>query len=242
MYHTVCRGRNERYVIEPQALDEDLRYIKEAGYTTITIQDLIDFQENNFPLPEKPIMLTFDDGNRTNYIHAFPLLKKYGLKAVISVVGAYVDSSYLENGEVSPLHQIYLTYEQIKEMHNSGLVEIQNHSYNLHGKHGSKNKKGESAEAYHARLMSDLTKLQKACEIHLGYIPSTFVYPLGAIGKNSRQVLENIGMKASLGCEEGVNIVRQGDKDCLFKMRRYNRPSGKSIENILKSLPSPKQQ
>ena len=90
------------------------------------------------------------------------------------------------------------------------------------------------AKVPHSRLMADLKKLQDACHINLGHVPNTFVYPLGVVSQGSRQVLEELGMVASLGCEEGVNTLRQGDKDCLFTMKRYNRPSGKGIGAFLK--------
>ena len=247
MYHLITEKPKYigKYGVTPLEVEKDLQYLKENGYTTVVMQDLIDFVEQGKRLPKKPIVLTFDDGNASDYNFLFPLLQKYEMKAVSAIIGRPTDR-YTNDAADNPKAKFpNMTWPQVKELHESGVIEIQSHSYNLHGKGGSGNKKGESAEKYHARLTADLKKLQEACQIHLGYVPTTFVYPLGVIGKGSRQVMEDMGMKASLGCEEGVNIVRQGDKDCLFKMHRYNRPSGKSIETILQkaaSLPSPKQQ
>jgi len=244
MYHLITEKPKYigKYGVTPLELAKDLEYLKENDYTTVVMQDLIDFVERGKRLPKKPIMLTFDDGNYSDYKYLFPLLQEYKMKAVVAILGDVTDR-YTNDAADNPNGKYpNMTWPQIKELHESGIVEIQSHSYNLHGRGGSGNKKGESAEAYHARLTANLKKLQEACQVHLGYVPNTFVYPLGAVGKGSRQILEDMGMKASLGCEEGINIVRQGDKDCLFKMRRYNRPSGTSIEKILQRLPSPKQQ
>jgi hypothetical protein len=101
---------------------------------------------------------------------------------------------------------------------------------------GSGKKRNESPDAYHARLLADLQKFQEACAANLNYVPTAFVYPLGVIGENSRDVIEELGMFASISCQEGMNTIRQGDKDCLFKLRRSNRPSGCSIETIINKM------
>ena len=244
MYHLITDKPKYigKYGVTPLEIEKDLQYLKDNDYNTIVIQDLIDFVERGKRLPKKPIVLTFDDGNTSDYTILFPLLQEYDMKAVAAIIGQPTDR-YTNDAADNPKSKYpNMTWPQIKELHESGVIEIQSHSYNLHGKGGSANKKGESAGNYHARLTADLKKLQEACEAHLGYMPNTFVYPLGAVGKGSQQVLEDMGVKASLGCEEGINTVRQGDKDCLFKMHRYNRPSGTSIEKILQGLPSLKQQ
>ena len=236
MYHLITEKPKYigKYGVTPVEVEKDLVYLKENGYTTIVMQDLIDFVEKGKKLPKKPIVLTFDDGNSSDYTFLLPLLQKHDMKAVLAIIGDATDK--YTNSEADKPGGKYpnLTWIQAKELHESGNAEIQSHGYNVHGKRGSGKKKGETGTAYHTRLMADLQKLQDACEAHLGHAPNTFIYPLGIVGENSRAVLEELGMVASLGCEEGVNTVRQGDKDCLFKMHRYNRPSGKSVESILK--------
>jgi len=98
MYHMVCPGKSSRYVIPPRVLEDDLKYLNSNGYEAVTVADLIRFQQNDVPLPEKPVMITFDDGNRTNYTYAYPLLKKYGQKAIMAVVGAFIDKGYHNDG------------------------------------------------------------------------------------------------------------------------------------------------
>lgn len=234
MYHTVLPGRRDRYVIPPEVLEEDLKYIKSKGYQTVTVADLIGFQEKNIPLPRKPIMLTFDDGNRTNYIHAFPLLKKYNMKAVMSVVGAYVDSNYFQSGELDHSQHIYLTYEQIKEMRESGLVEIQNHSYDLHksGKRcGMKKMRGESYEEYEEFLAADLTRFEKRIGEKAGFCTNAVAYPFGAYSKDTVHILQKLGYKAALTCTEGINYMTR--RTNLFLLKRFNRAYGRSAEKIL---------
>jgi len=238
MYHLITEKPKYigKYGVTPAEVEKDLLYLKEAGYTTVVMQDLIDFVEKGKKLPKKPIVLTFDDGNSSDHAFLLPLLQKHDMKAVLAIIGEATDK-YTNNETKNPGGKYpNLTWPQIKELHESDHLEIQSHGYKLHGRLGSGKKWGESATAYHSRLLADLQKLQTACQEHLDHVPNTFVYPLGIVGENSRAVLEELGMVASLGCEEGINTVRQGDKDCLFRMYRYNRPSGKSIQSILQSI------
>ena len=235
MYHLITEKPKYigKYGVTPTDVEKDLLYLKENGYTTVVMQDLINFVEKGKRLPKKPIVLTFDDGNTSDYTYLFPLLQKHKMKAVLAIIGDPTDR-YTNTRVQNPKAKFpNMTWEQIKELHDSKLCEIQSHGYNVHGRGGSGKKSGESAEAYHARLTADLQKLQTACEAHLDWTPNTFVYPLGVVGKGSRKIIEDLGMAASLGCEEGINMVRQGDKDCLFQMRRYNRPRGECVERIL---------
>ena len=242
MYHLITEKSKYigKYGVTPAEVASDLQYLAENGYTTVFMRDLIDFIENGTTLPPKPIVLTFDDGNFSDYNYLYPLLKEYNAKAVLAIIGKAADSC-TEMFAAAPTG-VYpnLTWAQVKELHESGHFEIQSHGYDMHGRGGSGEKRGEPLAQYHARLRDDLQKLQDLCKQHVGTIPTTFVYPLGVIGKDSRLVIEQLGMKASLSCHEGMNILRQGDNDALFKMHRYNRPSGTSIKNLLHKMENQK--
>jgi peptidoglycan/xylan/chitin deacetylase (PgdA/CDA1 family) len=235
MYHLVTKNGKYigRYGISPDELESDLIYLKENGYKTVTISDLVNFVHHGKRLPKNPIVLTFDDGNRSDYEYLYPLLKKYNMKAVLSVMGKTSDEITKmaldnKNGKFSNL-----TWPQIQEMVKSGHVEIQNHSYNLHGLGGSGKRKNESMEHYQARLGKDLLHIQERCWEELAYRPNTFTYPLGVVSKGSGEVLKEMGFAASLSCQEGMNILTQGEKDDLFLLKRDIRPSGYSIKRVL---------
>jgi len=238
MYHLITERSKYigKYGVTPAELEKDLVYIKENGYTTVFMQDLINFVENGHTLPPKPIVLTFDDGNFSDYQYLLPLLQKYEMKAVLAIMGDVIDRYTIDSEKNPKAKYPNLTWPQVQELYASGLCEIQSHGYNVHGKHGSGRKKGESAEAYHARLKADLQKLQALCEQHLEYMPNVFIYPLGIVDDGSRQVLEELGMVACLGCEEGINILRKGDREALHRMHRYNRPNKEPVENIIKRM------
>ncbi len=75
MYHSMLKDGSGKYIISPDTFEEDLQYLKDNGYTAIHMQDLLNYVNKGTALPEKPIMLTFDDGYYNNYLYAFPLAK-----------------------------------------------------------------------------------------------------------------------------------------------------------------------
>lgn len=237
MYHAIC-DNNEKtgeFVISKDAFEKDLEYLKTNGYTAIGFNELIDFVENGTPLPEKPIMITFDDGYYNNYCYAYPLLKEYNQKAVISIIGKYTDF-YSESSEENPKYT-HITWEQAREMCDSGLVEIQNHSYDSHtidqGRNGTKKKAGETQTAYAEYIYSDIGKLQQEINENLGYTPLVFTYPFGSISDASYEILKDMGFKATLSCEEKVNFINSGNSEGLYRLGRFLRNPEKSVQKIL---------
>jgi peptidoglycan/xylan/chitin deacetylase (PgdA/CDA1 family) len=238
MYHLVTeKGKYiGKYGITPAELEADLRYLKDNGYRTVVMEDLIQFVQKGKRLPKKPIVLTFDDGNTGDLVYVLPLLEKYKMKAVFSVIGEATDRFTKAKNESPNGKYPNLTWAQINEMVDSGRCEIQSHGYNVHGRNGAGKRGGESAEAYHNRLRADLLKLQEICFEHLEYKPTTFTYPLGVISKETQAVLDDLGFTASLSCQEGINVLKQGEPKCLFRLKRSNRPSGRPIKILLEAM------
>ena len=232
MYHLITKNQQNlgKYGITPKEMENDLIYLKDNGYETVLMRDLINYVRGEGELPEKPIVLTFDDGNSSDYVYLFPLLKKYGMKAVCSIVGKFTDENSKLDGRYGKPN---LDWEQVKEMQREGFIEIQNHSYDMHGWNGSGKLKNESVEEYQARFYADLEKTQAKVREATGLAPTTFVYPLGVIGKGSLEVLKKLEIQASLSCWEGINIVTKGEPECLYAMRRAIRKSGQPVSDVL---------
>lgn len=229
MYHSILKSKSGKYIVNPSTLEDDLKFIKNNGYTTITMTDLINYVYSDYELPEKPIIITFDDGHYNNLTYALPLLEKYDMLAVISIVGKYTDT-YTESDEANPNYG-YLRWKDINDLMKSGRFEFQNHTYELHNitknRRGCMKMKGESFEAYKTVLSKDLSKLQQEFSINTGYIPNTFTYPFGAISSDSMDIIKELGFKASLSCNEGINLIIK-DPNCLYQLKRYNRPNNLS--------------
>lgn len=232
MYHSILKNSCNVYTTKLSSLEKDFNYIKEHGYTPIVMTELIDYVKHDGELPQKPIMITLDDGFYNNYVYVFPLLKKFNFKAVISVVGAFTELN--SPGESQNANYSYLNWEQISEMGNSGFVEIQNHTYNLHLQQhrqcGISKAYNESVEDYKNRLTHDITKLQKLLNEKSGICPNTFTYPFGIYNKTAENLISNLGFDAMLTCSEGINSI---SKNCSLKeLKRFNRSGDISTENF----------
>ena len=226
MYHLVLKNpKNNKFIVSEKDFEDDLKYINANGYTTITVNDLIEYTENKKELPKKPILLTFDDGAYNNYLYAFPLAKKYNAKFVFSPIAREADR-YSEVKDESPEYA-HANWEKITEMSKSGNVEIQNHTYNMHSakkpRIGCTKKDGESQEIYKKKLSKDLEKAQNLIYEKTGIKPTAFFYPFGACSKCSEDVIKSLGFKSTFMCESRVNKITK-DPNCLFGLGRFLRP------------------
>ncbi|MBP9759981.1 MAG: polysaccharide deacetylase family protein [Candidatus Pacebacteria bacterium] len=104
-----------QFNIAPKELDRQLAYLKEQGFTTISFKDLEAYFDKNTPLPDKPVILTFDDGWQTQYEQALPLLKKYTMKATFFL---------FPNGMG---HKNFITWDEARDLVTAGM-EIGSHS------------------------------------------------------------------------------------------------------------------
>lgn len=241
MYHHVTEKpkRAGKYVIKAQELRSDLEYIEKKGYTTVCVQDLLDFTSGKKELPEKIIMLTFDDGFESVMELAEPMLKEKKMRAVLSVVGS-ITETYSENHDRN-VNYAYLGWDDLSELQKRGVFEIQNHTYDMHnlnksGRKGMARKSGESPIDYENALTQDLTRMQKLLESRSGIEATAVAYPYGSYSNHTLEIVKKLGFCASFVCEERVNRIAPGNGDCLFDLGRYNRPSGKSTEEFFEKL------
>jgi len=239
MYHAVMddASRLGKYVISPEELESDFKWLSENGYTAILSEDLINYTENGAALPEKPILLTFDDGYYNNYLYAYPTAKRYGMKFVLSPIGKYADL-YTETPDKSPYYA-HCTWDMLREMQSSGVVEIANHTYDLHSSDGArlgtKQLSGESLEDYTKLLTEDVTLFQQKAEENLQSKPVLFAYPFGAVSKGEPEIIKNLGFKVTLSCEERVSTVTRAPES-LYYLGRYLRPSGVNSESFFEHI------
>lgn len=190
MYHHVVYNWepcNEMTVTEGR-LEQDLLWLAENGYETVLPRELA----AGAPLPEKPVLLTFDDGYRSNYELAYPLLQKYQAKAVIAVM-AYMQDNPGGN---------FLTWDMCREMTASGLVEIGSHGYavhNLDGRMGNfvpgqangvQRREGESDNDFYCRVLMDLQCSFDRIAQETGVPPTYFAYPFGKTDPEADAFLE----------------------------------------------------
>lgn len=234
MYHMILKNpKNNKFIISEKDFEEDLKYINENGYTTIFVKDLIEYTHEKKELPKKPILLTFDDGAFNNYLYAFPLAKKYNAKFVFSPIAKEADK-YSKVKDESPEYA-HANWERISEMSHSGLVEIQNHTYNMHcaknPRIGCTKKSGESKDSYKNKLSKDLEKSQNLIYEKTGLKPCALFYPFGAYSECTEEIVKSLGFEATFICESKINTITK-NPNCLFKLGRFLRPPGISAKKF----------
>lgn len=240
MYHSLTVKKSNQWTLPPEDFEADLKYLSENGYQTVGVSDLIAYVDGSAPLPEKPVMLTFDDGHYNNLTQALPLLEKYDMKMVLSVIGEAAEK-FSETPDISEAYG-HLSWEQLREAAESGRIELSNHTYSLHsnrtGRDGCRIKKGESTEEYREMLTADVGRLQQMLEENCGVTPVCFAYPFGSRCGEALDVLKEMGFRVTLSCNSGNNLITRGDPDCLYDLGRSNRTPNKSAEKILLQLES----
>ena len=188
--------------------EENVTTLLNDGYTFITLEDLYRYNNGEIGLPEKVVIITMDDGWLGNYLEAFPVLKKYNVPATIFIVNDLVGT------------RDYFSWEQAKEMYDSGLVKIHCHGYK-HISYGNVSKE---------TLISDYTKSHQEIEEHLGEKQQKIMaYPAGDSSANSIKWLKEIGFEIQVQTKYGtVNKSRDLDLTGLGRIRA-ERATGSSI-------------
>lgn len=240
MYHGIQENskKESEYFISAARFESDLKWLKSQGYTTVLPSQLAAYVDRGTILPEKPVLLTFDDGYCNNYTYAFPLLEKYHMKALISLIG--VDSDLASDDIYRVEASCNLNWGEVAVMARSGLVEIGNHTYDLHkikdGRKGANQKKGEDMNTYHKLLFDDLMKNQEKIRAAADVSPLVFAWPYGAYpqDQNADQVLKDVGIRISVNSYQRTSTITQGEANSLYGLGRYLRTPEFMLETILK--------
>ena len=230
MYHHILPEGSSNlgpYITTPGNVRNDILELQNRGYSSVNIQDLISYVNGKLDLPKKTFMITFDDGCLSFQEYILPILEETQTKAVVSIVGAYAQTAQ-ETDDKNPRYA-YMDYDDIKALNTHPLVEFQNHSYNLHNQDsrlGSMKKSGESLDQYNKILTEDLRKCSDELRKRSGVYTTCYTYPFGQISDDSIAIVKAMGFQASMSCQEGINTILKDDPDCLYLLKRTNRPHG----------------
>lgn len=238
MYHSVCENTRVQsdYRIAPSLFEKDLKYLYDKGYTAVFVGDLVGYVYEGVPLPEKPIIITLDDGYLNNLTEVLPILEKYDMCATVSVVGEFIEKAQKEK-DPNPLYA-YLSWADIKALEDSGRIEIGNHTNAMHEigeRRGCMKMSGESEEHYDKILSNDLTELQNALTENAGLTPMVFTYPFGFVSEESLPVIKKLGFLAALTCYERINYIN-GTVEQLYRLGRFNRSPNMSTEAFMNKI------
>ncbi len=203
MYHDITPTKDVSWDVTPTEFAEHLRLIQEEGLTPISLEQLVNHLRTGAPLPDKPIVLTFDDNYLGQYQYAFPLLKKYRYPAVWSVHTAYVGH---------PAGKPKATWAQLREMQQSGLIEIASHTVN----HIPFDRLTPD------QIRTELVESKRVLEKNLGVPVRYFTYAEGVHDEVSKRLVAEAGYEAALAMSLDPYLERTANEsEDLLSISRY---------------------
>lgn len=237
MYHHISKNRSQwnDYVVSPEEFAADLDYLAAQGWQTIGVRDLLAWYAGEFELPEKPCMITFDDGFESTLAYAEPLLAERGFCGVVAVIGSACEK-FSQCGEHDP-EMSNLSWEDAAALADRGVLEVQCHTWDMHGarpRRGCQRKRGESLGDYRAALTEDLEHFLRESEAHgLDLVPA-IAYPFGAFSAETEEIARAAGFRVSFTCRERINTLLPGEPEPL-RLGRFNRPHGVSSQRFFRA-------
>lgn len=216
LYHDLNENPDKSGIaVTPEKFEEDLKALKQAGYTTMHFKELVDCIDRVKPWPSKPIIITFDDGYASNYKVAYPLLKQYAMKATFFIIGWSVGRRS-ENGDASVMP--HFTWQEAKEMSASGLIDIQSHTFDLHSEEGISYGKSqatgkgvakmaeENSFQYQNRLAMDFKINNQLILEATGKAPIILAYPMGIRSFESDFAVQDAGLLGAVTTEKAQRV------------------------------------
>ncbi|GIP15569.1 hypothetical protein J40TS1_12110 [Paenibacillus montaniterrae] len=210
MYHDFGYSGNPS-IINAEVFDDQMRALSENNFNVITMEQYVDYMEGKIELPEKSVLITFDDGYSDFYEIAYPILQQYQFPATNFIIVKSTD-------EPNPKQLPHMTWDQMREMKANGM-SFYNHTYDSHKMINTTDnkdpmlanyKEGETSELYRARVHNDLQKAHELLVKELGEQDNILAFPYGAYSDELLEVMKELGIKHAFTIRPGVN-ERGGD-------------------------------
>ncbi|MDQ0205165.1 polysaccharide deacetylase family protein [Pectinatus haikarae] len=193
-YHEIDDDKHTALALSTYEFKAQMRYLKDNNYNAITLDQLLDYMQEGKPLPEKPVVITLDDGYEDNYTNAYPILKQYGLTATIFLISHYINWPN------------YLTWKEIDTMKDNDIV-FEGHTYD----HPNLSQIKDDNE-----LKKQLLDSKIALQEHLGYQIKYLAYPCGDYNQHVISQVKKYGYRAAFT----VNLGDDAANDNLYTLNR----------------------
>lgn len=228
-YHEVDDPRQAliaEYAITPQLFEQHIIWLKQHGFQFVSVDQVLAAQAGQTSLPAKAILLSFDDGYQSFYNNAYPIIKKYQIPVVVALVGSWltpdVGKTINFDGQAVARSRM-LSWPELKEMNDSGLVEVASHTYALHNGilanpqgnlqpavtarlYSTASGRYETDQAYHQRIYEDLKANNALFREHGLKLPRIMVWPYGRYNTEVSAIAAQLGMPMALTLDDGANL------------------------------------
>jgi peptidoglycan/xylan/chitin deacetylase (PgdA/CDA1 family) len=210
MYHHINPHKGDMFTVTPEVFEGQMAYLAKAGYKALSLDELSAFIKRDLDLRQKAVVITFDDGWLDNYIYAFPVLERYKLRATMFIVSDWIEKSseksngipaYIPTDEESKdlvrkgeEHKVVLTWELIKNMADSGLIDFFSHTKD----HLECNNLSE------LHILEELRESKRILEERLGRPCPYLCWPYGMYSDMAVSMARKTGYKALFTIERGA--------------------------------------
>lgn len=219
---------DERYLsVRTSALNDQIAWLHDNGYTAISVQQILDAHNGGKSLPEKSVLLSFDDGYSSFYTRVYPLLKAYNWPALWAPVGQWLDTpadQSVDFGGLPTERERFANWEVVRALKDSPLVNIGSHTWDSHyGAQGNPQgsnqpvaahrqydpdkKEYESEAAFRNRIEKDVRKITEKIKEVTGKSPIAWVWPYGAANGTTLSIAQEYGYKMAFTLQTGLASV-----------------------------------
>ena len=239
----------DRMAVAHRNFGDHIDWLTENGYHFISLQQIIDAHAGKKPLPEKAVLLSFDDGFESFYTRVFPILKARRIPAVEAVIGTWMARTATPD---VPGNKPVLTWAQVREMSKSGLVEIASHTADMHNSIDSNPQGGfapavttrrympamqryETDREYLDRLDAGMKRSVDFIYKATGKRPRAIVWPFGEYNDVAVAAASRAGMRITLAEDDGVNDATR-NLGVIDRLIITDDPEVKAFADIVTSL------
>lgn len=226
-YHEISDEKSliPAYSMSTQGFKSHIQWLKEQDYHFISVQQFLDAKQGKGHLPSKPVLVTVDDGYQSFYHSVYPFIQTEKVPVLLSVVGSWLspaqDQAVNFSGQNISRDKM-LSWAELKEMQNSGWVEIGSHSYALHQgilanpqgneepaavvrRYDAGLKKYENDQQYQQRIYQDLKKNNELLTQNGLKTPRVMVWPYGRYNQHIIAIAQQLGMPMTLSLDDGAD-------------------------------------
>lgn len=245
MWHNLAEESSGDMTITVDTFRAQIEALHEAGFKTVSLQQLYDYVHFGTELPEKPIVLTFDDGYFSNYEYAFPILQEYDMQATIFAIGVSVGKdTYKDTDHAMTPH---FGADEAREMVDSGLISVQSHTFDMHQwppfEDGNAQVRetllpfdGEADADYEAAVEADFAESRELLESITGQPVNALAFPEGAYVTLTQDALRSAGAELTFTTVRAVNTVVKGLPQSLCAMPRFGMTESADMTALVAEL------
>ena len=245
MWHNLAEESSGDMTISVDTFRAQIEALHEAGFKTVSLQQLYDYVHFGTELPEKPIVLTFDDGYFSNYEYAFPILQEYDMQATIFAIGVSVGKdTYKDTDHAMTPH---FGADEAREMVDSGLISVQSHTFDMHQwppfEDGNAQVRetllpfdGEADADYEAAVEADFAESRELLESITGQPVNALAFPEGAYVTLTQDALRSAGAELTFTTVRAVNPVGKGLPQRLCAMPRFGMTESTDMTALVAEL------